>query len=126
MGDPRHELGQRAEEVTDAWLTQHGWRVLARRLRSAGGGEVDLVALDPSGCLVAVEVRARSSARTGSAATSVDRRRVARLARTLAAFATSGTAPPHRGLRVDLVTAEPIPDDPTGGWRLRRLPGIGW
>jgi putative endonuclease len=125
MGDPRHDLGRRAEEATDAWLARHGWRVLARRLRSAGGGEVDLVALDPSGILVAVEVRARRSVRTGSAGTSVDRRRVARLGRTLAAFATSEAGPPHRGLRVDLVTAEPIPDDPAGGWRLRRLPGIG-
>lgn len=125
MADPRHRLGLRAEEATNAWLSRHGWRALARRLRCPGGGEVDLVALDPSGILVAVEVRARGSSRTGPAAASVDRRRVARLARTLAAFAASDAAPPHRGLRIDLVTAEPVPGGPPGAWRLRRVPGIG-
>ena len=122
MGDPRHALGIAAEEAVAAWLTAAGWRVIRRRARSAGGGEVDLVALDPSRTLVAVEVRARRTARTGSAAMSVDGRRVARLGRTLAAIgATCGE--PHRGLRIDLVSVEPA-DEP-GRWRLTRLPGIG-
>lgn len=123
MGDPRHLLGLAAEEAVADWLTGNGWQVIARRARSAGGGEVDLVALDPGRVLVAVEVRARRSARTGSAATSVDRRRVARQGRTLAAIgATCGE--PHRGLRVDLVTVEPTTEE-VGRWRLTRLPGIG-
>ena len=123
MGDPRHVLGLAAEAAVADWLTGNGWRVIARRARSAGGGEVDLVALDPGRVLVAVEVRARRSPRAGSAATSVDRRRIARLGRTLAAIgATCGE--PHRGLRVDLVTVEPAPDDGVR-WRLTRLPGIG-
>lgn len=123
MADPRHLLGLAAEEAVAEWLTGSGWLVVARRARSAGGGEVDLVALDPGRTLVAVEVRARRSPRAGSAATSVDRRRVARLGRTLAAIgATCGE--PHRGLRVDLVTVEPVSEG-TGRWRLTRLPGIG-
>jgi hypothetical protein len=53
----------------------------------------------------------------------VDGRRVARLRRTLATIgAVSGT--PHRALRVDLVTAEPVDGD-AGAWRLVRIPGIG-
>lgn len=123
MGDPRHDLGIAAEEVVASWLTAAGWRMIARRTRSAGGGEVDLVALDPCRVLVAVEVRARRSARAGPAATSVDARRVARLGRTLAAVgATCGES--HRGLRIDLVTVEPASQE-TGRWRLTRLPGIG-
>ena len=123
MGDPRHVLGLAAEEAVAAWLTAAGWRMLARRARSAGGGEVDLVALDPGRVLVAVEVRARRTARAGPAATSVDARRVARLGRTLAALgATCGE--PHRGLRIDLVTVEPAAEG-VGRWRLSRLPGIG-
>jgi putative endonuclease len=126
MADPRHQLGQRAEEATSAWLTRHGWRVLARRLRVRGGGEVDLVALDPRGTLVAVEVRARRSSRTGTAEASVDRRRVERLSRTLSAFAASSKAVPrHGGMRIDLVTAQPMVGGPPGTWRLRRVPGIG-
>jgi len=122
MGDPRHALGIAAEEAVAAWLTAAGWRVIRRRARSAGGGEVDIVALDPSRTLVAVEVRARRTARTGSAAMSVDGRRVARLGRTLAAIgATCGE--PHRGLRIDLVSVEPAAEP--GRWRLTRMPGIG-
>ncbi len=125
MTDPRHELGHRAEEATNAWLTRHGWRVLARRLRVPGGGEVDLVVLDPGGALVAVEVRARRSSRAGAAEASIDRRRVERLARTLRAFAASPATARHRGLRIDLVIAEPLDGGSPGTWRLRRVPGIG-
>ena len=122
MGDPRHALGLAAEDAVAAWLTAAGWRVIRRRTRSAGGGEVDLVAIDPARTLVAVEVRARRTPRAGAAAMSVDGRRVARLGRTLAAIgATCGE--PHGGLRIDLVSAEPTGDP--GRWRLTRVPGIG-
>jgi putative endonuclease len=127
MADPRHRLGEDAEAAVAGWLARAGWRILARRHRAAGGGEVDLIALDPGAWLVAVEVRARRSTRAGSAAGSVDVRRIHRLERTLAAYAaTSGVA--HRGLRVDLVSVEPEAGSPaspgTRGWRLRRLPGV--
>lgn len=124
MADPRHALGRAAEALAERWLTDAGWRVLARRCRPPGGeGEIDLVALDPDGVLVAIEVRARRGRRMGGAAASVDRRRVARLRRSLAAVgAASGLT--HRGLRVDLVTAEPA-GRARSGWRLLRIPGIG-
>ena len=105
------------------WLTGRGWQVVGRRLRSPAGGEVDLVARDPTGVLVAVEVRARRSARAGAAATSVDARRLGRLRRTLAAVAAAD-GQRHAGLRVDLVTVEPVAGQPRR-WRLRRMPGIG-
>src|SRR3990170_5647515 len=107
MTDPRHALGLAAEDATAEWLAANGWRVVSRRHRSSGGGEVDLIAIDPGDVLVALEVRARRSRRAGDAADSVDARRVARLRRTLASVAGSGSTP-HRGLRVDLVTAEPV------------------
>ena len=123
MADPRHRLGLDAEEAVAAWLSGAGWRVLACRQRSDEGGEVDLVAVDPSGVLVAIEVRARRSRRAGSALESVEARRVERLRRTLATFARASSVP-RRGLRVDLVAAEPDSKRP-GLWRLRRIPGIG-
>ena len=122
MADPRHALGLALEGAVAAWLERAGWTLVARRSRSMAGGEVDIVAVDRDSFLVAVEVRARRSARTGAAATTVDRRRVGRLRRTLAAIAGSRRTP-HRGLRVDLVTAEPIPGS-AGAWRLSRIPGI--
>jgi putative endonuclease len=122
MGDPRHDLGLAAEAAVEDWLTDAGWRVVERRARSAAGGEVDIVALDPDRILVAIEVRARRSARTGAAAVTVDARRVARLGRTLAAIGAAGVHH-HRGLRIDLVTVEPATAPKR--WRLVRLPGIG-
>jgi putative endonuclease len=121
MSDPRHALGLAAEAAVAAWLEATGWTLLARRVRSVHGGEVDILALDRDGVLVAVEVRARRSARTGAAALTLDRRRVARLRHTLSAWAA--TRAPHRGLRVDLVTAEPMRSEPKR-WRLRRIAGI--
>ena len=122
MADPRHALGLAIEGAVAAWLERAGWTLVARRARAIGGGEVDIIAVDCESFLVAVEVRARRSARTGPAATTVDRRRVGRLRRTLAATAGSRRTR-HLGLRVDLVTAEPIPGS-GGAWRLSRIPGI--
>lgn len=122
MADPRHALGLAAEGAVERWLTDAGWRVLARRRRSAAGGELDLVAVDRDGALVAIEVRARRSFRTGAPADTVDARRVARLRHGLAAFALANPRP-HRGLRIDLVTVEPTAA--RGAWRLARIPGIG-
>lgn len=123
MGNPRHDLGIAAEQAVAAWLERSGWRVLARRVRSPGGGEIDLVALDPGGMLVGVEVRARQTPRTGIGTETVDARRSAREARTLVAFAT-GSGVDHRGLRLDLVSVMPEPGV-AASWRLRRIPGIG-
>jgi putative endonuclease len=122
MGDPRHDLGLAAEAAVAGWLTAAGWRVVDRRARSSTGGEVDLVAIDPDRTLVAIEVRARRSRRTGEAAVTVGARRVARLGRTLAAIGASGRHA-HRALRVDLVTVEPSAEP--GSWCLVRVPGVG-
>jgi len=123
MGDPRHDLGIVAEGAVAAWLEQSGWRLLGRRVRASGGGEVDIVALDPAGVLVAIEVRARRTARSGIGTESIDARRTARTGRTLAAFA-AGARMRHRGLRIDLVSIMPEPGT-DGRWRLRRIPNIG-
>jgi putative endonuclease len=122
MGDPRHLFGLAAEAAVAAWLTDAGWRIVERRARSPTGGEVDLVAVDTSRTLVAIEVRARRTCRTGAAVETVDARRVARLGRTLAVIAANGRHP-HRALRVDLVSVEPGAEP--GRWRLVRVPGIG-
>jgi putative endonuclease len=122
VADPRHSLGLAAEAAVATWLAASGWTILARRVRSRAGGEVDIVARDPSGVLVAVEVRARRTRRAGAAALSVDHLRVHRLRRTLAEVAATASFA-HAGLRVDLVTVEP--DIAPGRWRVSRLPAVG-
>jgi putative endonuclease len=118
MTDGRHELGHRAEEATARWLAGAGWQILERRWRSPQG-ELDLVSADPSGALVAVEVKLRRTKRTGSATEAVDRRRLHRLRTALVAYSRS-SARSWPALRVDLVTVEPV----DAGWRLRRHAAI--
>jgi putative endonuclease len=116
--DPRHDLGLRAESAAAAWLVTRGWQILARRWRS-GLGELDLVCLDPDGMLVAVEVKLRRTGRAGTALESIDRRRLARLRASLAAYAVASRIS-STGLRIDLVSANPA----DGAWRLARLAAI--
>jgi putative endonuclease len=124
MGDPRHTLGIAAERAVGAWLESSGWRLLGRRVRVAGGVEVDIVALDPTGVLVGVEVRARRTGRTGVGTETITAQRVRRTGRTVAAFAAQNRVG-HRGLRIDLVSVTPEAGGTVGTWRMRRTPNIG-
>ena len=124
MGDPRHTLGITAEHAVAAWLEASGWRVLGRRVRTSGGGEVDIVALDPHGVLVGVEVRARRTSRAGMGTETITAERVRRTVRTVVAFAAERPVG-HSGLRMDLVSVTPEPGGIPGRWRLRRLADIG-
>lgn len=120
MPDPRHDLGLRAEAAVASWLRDAGWTVLARRWRRPAG-EIDLVCLDTAGCLVAVEVRLRRSARSGSALESVDAKRLHRLRAALTIFAREHED--RRELRVDLVTVVPLPPG-SHHWRLTHHRGV--
>ncbi|MEO5808974.1 MAG: YraN family protein [Sphingomicrobium sp.] len=68
--------GRRAETLAAWWLRLHGWHILARRARAAGG-EIDLVAR--RGRMVAfVEVKQRGS--TDAAGLALDAYRLRRVA----------------------------------------------
>jgi Holliday junction resolvase-like predicted endonuclease len=123
MTDPRHARGVAAERAVADWLTAHDWRIVASRQREAGG-ELDLVAVDPTEWLVAIEVRLRQTARTGDPLASVSVRHLQRVRSALIAYARR-SAIPHRGLRVDLVAVVPGPRPDS--WRLTRTPAVdGW
>ena len=123
MPDPRHLLGERAEQVAAAWLASQGWSILARRWRCPDG-ELDLVALDPGGVLVAIEVKGRRGARSGSPEESVDRPRLRRLRAALGRFLADSPCVVHAGIRIDLMG---VSRDDDGRWRLSHHPGIdGW
>ncbi|MFC7536840.1 YraN family protein [Sphingomonas sp. GCM10030256] len=68
--------GRKAETLAAWWLRLKGWRILAQRAR-VPGGEVDLVARRGR-TLAFVEVKARASEQ--SAALSLDRNRLRRVA----------------------------------------------
>jgi putative endonuclease len=63
MTATRLRLGKRAEDIVARWLSEKGWRILARNARTRFG-ELDIVALDDR-TLVFLEVKA---GRAGTAA----------------------------------------------------------
>jgi putative endonuclease len=118
--DPRHLLGERGEEMVAGWLTSRGWTILARRWRSPAG-ELDIIAVDPDGVLVAVEVKLRSTSRAGEPAEAIDRRRLLRLRGALGQFRAPPGKRMGRELRIDLVAVSRTGD---GRWRLAHHPAI--
>ena len=120
MPNQRHLLGLWAEAAAARWLSEAGWTVLARRWRCAQG-EIDLVALDAEGVLVAVEVKLRSSLRTGHPLESIDPRRLHRLRAALGRFLWTSGRPTVGGLRIDLVAVHRTGD---GRWRIARYESV--
>ena len=105
----RAQLGRWGEDLAVEHLEDQGWTVVARRWRCARG-ELDVVAVDPDGALVAVEVKARRSVRAGGPLDAVDARRQRRLRGLLAWLAEHRAGQPDAAqrlspprLRVDVV-----------------------
>ncbi len=104
------EAGRRGEELACRHLQSQGLELLERNYRCRAG-EIDLVMMEGR-TLVLVEVRSRSSAAHGSAASTVGSRKQRRF--TLAARHLMLTRPQYRRLaaRFDVVAIDP---DPGGG-----------
>ncbi len=101
----RRDLGLRGEEAAARWYARAGYDVVARNWRCSEG-EIDLIAIDPGGAIIAVcEVKTRSSTAFGSpqeAVTQAKQRRLRRLAaRWLSQQRTHGA--PLRTVRFDVV-----------------------
>jgi putative endonuclease len=77
-------LGSQGERLAARHLRKLGYRILARRYKTALG-ELDLVARDGD-CIVFVEVKTRRSTAAGEPSAAVDRAKQARLTRLALAF----------------------------------------
>ena len=97
--------GDRYENYAAQWLGRRGYQLLVRNYR-ARSGEIDLIMLQ-EGCLVFVEVRARSHPGFGGAAATVDRRKQRRLLRTAEAFLLQHPRYGSMPCRFDVLAFEP-------------------
>ncbi|MFV0427875.1 MAG: YraN family protein [Arachnia sp.] len=96
-----HRLGRRGEQFVADQLAVRGWEILARNWRCPEG-ELDIVARDPDGVLVVVEVKCRSGLGYGSPLEAITRRKVAKL-RGLAVRWLREHSEPGADLRIDAV-----------------------
>jgi Holliday junction resolvase-like predicted endonuclease len=104
-------VGREAEALAARSLVRSGWVILARNLR-LGQLEVDLLARDPRGSLVAIEVRRRDSVGAASPSELLGARKMQALRRQRAYLPV--------GCRVDLLLVLGAP----GKERLRLIRGV--
>lgn len=119
----RNALGRYGEDLACRYLGSLGYAVLARNWRCSSG-ELDIVAVDGE-CLVACEVKTRSSATFGApeeAVTPVKLRRIRLLAARWLAEADSLPSPRPAAVRVDVI-AIAVPR--RGAPDVRHLVGVG-
>ena len=114
--------GQQAENLALAHLQSAGLKLLVRNWRG-GGGELDLV-MQEGPVLVFVEVRARSSARFGGAAASIDAAKQQRIV--LAARHYLARLPQCPPCRFDVVLVQGSGDAATLAWWPAAFDASGW
>lgn len=122
-------VGAYGEQLVSDRLVEQGWQVLERNWRSRSRdcpGELDVIALDPDGVLVVVEVRTRRGDACGTALESVTPLKLRRLRRLFGVWWSAqpgGTRVRHAGgARIDVVAVQLRPHGPA---RLTHVRGVG-
>ncbi len=123
-------LGAWGEELAAEHLASQGWQVLERNWRpepaanrhSPLRGELDIIALDPAGTLVVVEVKTRSSQRYGPPAAAVGATKLRQLRLLAVAWARSHDTSAYGPLRLDVVSVLAAKD---GSVTVRHHRGVG-
>jgi putative endonuclease len=108
--------GRRSETAAALLLTCKFYRVIGRRVKTHAG-ELDLIALSPSGVLCFVEVKARPL--ESDAAEAVSARQRARIARAAELYLGARPSLRHKGVRFDavLVSSRRFPRHVKDAWR---------
>ena len=108
--------GRRSETLAALVLACKFYRVIGRRIRTPAG-EIDLVAIAPSGLLCFIEVKARRNER--DAADAVTNRQRDRIAKAAELFLRSRPALRHKAVRFDtmLITPRRWPRHVRDAWR---------
>lgn len=100
----RKEFGDSAERVAALYLEQHGFKIIARNVRTRQG-EIDLVAQDAQG-LAFVEVKARRGAAYGVPEEAITPRKQIRLVNLADAFLSEQKEFAGFPWRIDVVAIE--------------------
>jgi len=116
----RAQIGALGEQLAVDHLTALGWRVLARNWRCRYG-ELDVIAAEPGGVVVFVEVKTRTTDQFGGVAQAVTPDKVRRLRR-LAGLWLAGQDGSWSQVRIDVVGVR-IGQRPTP--ELTHLQGVG-
>ncbi len=104
-GQHNRALGNAGEALAAQWLIDHGFRVVARNIRTTYG-ELDVVA-EKDGHVHVVEVKTRRGTGYGSPLEAIDNRKQEHLRRsTMAALAAGipGLTRPARGIHIDALS----------------------
>ena len=118
MADRRaaEKHGKRSESLAALLLRLKFYRILGRRVRTPLG-EIDLIALSPSGLVCFVEVKARRDDMT--AADALGPRQQARIARAARHYLASRPELAAKGARFDVISVIPgrMPRHVRDAWR---------
>src|SRR5664280_92823 len=104
-GQNNRAMGNAGEEIAARWLTDHGFHVVARNLRTSYG-ELDVIA-EKNGHVHVVEVKTRRGIGYGSPLEAIDHRKQEHLRRsTMAALAAGipGLTRSIRGIHIDAMS----------------------
>jgi len=96
----KHDLGKCGEATAEVFLRQLHYQILHRNFRTRDG-EIDLIARDPGGCLIAVEVKSRKSIGYGYPECAVDKWKQGRIIKTAARLLE--THYPQEAIRFDVI-----------------------
>lgn len=121
----RAAVGRYGERVAERSLLAAGWQVLDRNWRSPereAPGELDIVALDPAGVVVVVEVKTRRGHGCGSPLEAVTPDKLRRLRRLAGLWCRHHGTAGASGLRIDVVGVD-VPR--AGAARLTHVRGVG-
>lgn len=96
------QKGLEGESLACEYLVSHGYQIVKRNFRCPRG-EIDIIAIDTSGCLVFFEVKTDLSRSAGNAAAWVHTKKVVHIQRAAEVYLSTQTKIPTE-MRFDVIT----------------------
>jgi putative endonuclease len=104
----RQRIGKWGEDAAAGFLERQGYCILARNVHTAYG-EIDLIARQPDGDLVFVEVKTRTNSKFGLPEEAVDFRKMAHLISSAQAYLLEKSSEPDEHWQIDVIAIQGRP-----------------